>query len=289
MKPFPFGILVERVDGNHPSLMRCPIIITGTPSDIGRIIRKFWHYRIWYNMQDMKGEMSKFGHDKIQDETQSAYQHFEVEDPEFARGICSVTVFYPKVLNSKVVKQLSGFPSPILIENDPVRKMARKSIPIQTKDGKEKFLPILEHSLDIETGERDTDLILVLDNPYDPAWGFRVPEDGEVFRHSVPPSLQVLDSNQATEITIWKKVRQWLRSKGSSVWEIQYPQGEYNFPDFLAFINGKEYDVEITSTPDLGNWTIKHDFRDLEKAIQKLARQPGELRHDVVQHINRKD
>ena len=285
MEFLPYGVGVDRVEEEHPSIMRCPLVVTGSVSDIRSILRKFWHYRIWYHLQGEKGRMSPAAPGGIQEGIQDAFQALESSDPDFVRGITSVSLFFPKALEPAVIKQLAKFGPPIYVQSEPARRRARKSIPIRSKEGREVSLPILEEGLDIET-EGDSTNFLVFNNLVEPAWGIRVPEGTAAVSYS-EQAVQLLDSNQVAESTAWKRVRAWLRSRGLSVCEAQYPNGEDRFPDFLAWIAGREFDVEITSAPNIGRWRIDFDFRRLEKKIQEVAKQPGELRSEVAQEIER--
>ena len=232
MEFLPYGVGVDRVGDNDPTLMRCPLIVTGSHSDIASIFRKFWHYRIWYHWQGEKGRMSPAASGGIQERIQDAFQVLETSDPDFVRGITSVSLFFPKTFEPAVIKQLAKFPPPIYVPSEPARRWARKSIAIRTKEGGEEFLPILEEGLDIET-EGDSTNFLVFNNPEDPAWGIRVPEGTAAASYS-EQAVQLLDSNQVAESTAWKRVRTWLRLRGLSVCEAQYPNGEDRFPDYLA-------------------------------------------------------
>ena len=285
MQFLPYGVGVDRVEDNDPTLMRCPLIVTGSHSDIAFILRKFWHYRIWYHLQAEKGRMSPAAPGGIQEGIQDAFQALESSDPDFVREITSVSLFYPKTFEPAVTKQLAKFRPPILVQSEPDRWLARKSVPIHTREGREKSLPILEEGLDIET-EGDSANFLVFNNLADPAWGIRVPEGTAAVSYS-EQAVQLLDSNQVAESTAWKRVRVWLRLRGLSVCEAQYPNGEERFPDYLAWIEGREFDVEVTSAPNIGRWRIDFDFRHLEKKIQEVAKQPGESRGDVKREIER--
>ena len=43
----------------------------------------------------------------------------------------------------------------------------------------------------------------------------------------------------------------------------------------------------MTSVPDMGKWTIKNTYRDLEKRVSEVARQPGETQEDVTDALSR--
>ncbi len=283
MEFLPYGVGVDRVEEEHPSIMRCPLVITGSVSDIQSILRKFCHYRVWYNLLDQKGRMSGPAHGEIHKEIEGAYRTLEVTEPHWVRGISSVTILYPKAFEPSLTKELARFPRPIYVPSEPFRQRARKSIPIQTNEGGEKHLPLLEERLDIETEGDHTNFIL-FNNLAEPAWEIRVPEGTAPVNYSEQP-VQWLDSNQIAESTAWSRVREWVRLRGPSVCEVQYPRGENRFPDYWAWIEGRQYDVEITSAPNIGKWRIDFDFRHLENKIQKVAKQPGESRDEVAKEI----
>ena len=216
MEFFPYGVGVDRVEDNERTLMRCPLVITGSRADVASILRKFWHYRIWYHLQGEKGRMSPAAPGGIQEGIQDAFQALECSEADFVRDITSVSLFYPKVLEPAVIKQLAKYPSPIYIESEPVRRWARKSIPIRTSQGRERSLPILEEALDIETGGESTNF-LVFNNLTDPAWAIRVPEGTAAVSYSEQP-VELLDSNEVSEATAWTKVGGGLeRGGGRSV------------------------------------------------------------------------
>ena len=276
----PFGIGIETVEGNHPGLMRCPLIVVGSHSDAESIIRKYWHYRMWYHWDRETEQMSSAtASGGIPEAVQGAFQSLESGDPDFARGVTSVSLFFPKWIRSAVIRQLADLPRPIWVDADPARVMADKSMPIRTRGGKEVFLPVLEVPLDIEV--EDDASIIVFNNLSDPAWGVLAPKDEDPVVYS---SHSV--HKRESEREAWTRVRQWIRSSGRSVsHEIQYPEGENLFPDYRATMEDTEIDVEITSAPNREKWTIDSSFRSLEKKIQEVARQPEDSREEVEREI----
>lgn len=43
----------------------------------------------------------------------------------------------------------------------------------------------------------------------------------------------------------------------------------------------------MTSVPDLGKWTIKSTYRELERFISEVAKQPGETKEEEVEDLHR--
>ena len=280
----PYGVSVHHVDAEHPYLIRCPLLIEASPENAKYIFSKLWDYRLWYHLRDEINTPHEFGHGDIFKAIQDAFYWNEAKDPDFANGVSSVTILFPKSLESRIIKQLAHLPSPLFLGEEPFRKMARKVAHIQNRNGNTRSLAIIEECLDIET-DTNSDLILVLNNLSDPAWGMLIGES------PIDVSLlprDVLNINDVSEEAAWTRVASWMRFKGISVFgQEQYPNGENSFPDYKIIIEGKTYDIEITSVPNLSNWTIKSSNRDLEKTIQRVARQRGETIDDVDKELVR--
>ena len=210
---------------------------------------------------------------------------------DYAEGVDSVGIIYPKAAESKVREQLSKFPPalPLVASHGGADgstfvsgRSGNKSIHVQGRNGTKSLL-VLEQRLDIEVPE--SDIIIFMNNPSDPSWVVVAPKDGPPMYAFGRPS--VLNETESSELTAWHQVKGWLESGGVSVrQEQQYPEGENNFPDFRAWIGNQEYDVEMTSVPDLGKWTIRGNYRDLERKISEVAAQPGESQTEVVDKLH---
>ena len=63
-----------------------------------------------------------------------------------------------------------------------------------------------------------------------------------------------------------------------------------SFPGFSgALINGSEFDVEMTSVPDMtGLGPLKGHFASLRSEISEIAEQPGQTRGEVISEFLRK-
>ena len=101
-------------------------------------------------------------------------------------------------------------------------------------------------------------------------------------------NLRVVGTNDISEKAAWDKVSSRFESCGFTVSAKPYPEGKNSFPDFRAWVDGWEFDVEMTSVPDMTNWTIKGTFRKLEGRISEIAKQPGQTRGDVIDEFLRK-
>ena len=101
-------------------------------------------------------------------------------------------------------------------------------------------------------------------------------------------NLRAVSTNDISEKAAWDKVCLWLESRGFTLSAKQYPEGKNNFPDFRAWIDGWELDVEMTSVPDMTDWTLKGTFRKLEERISEIAKQPGQTRSEVIAEFIRK-
>lgn len=101
-------------------------------------------------------------------------------------------------------------------------------------------------------------------------------------------NLRAVSTNDISEKTAWDKVSSWFESRGFTVSAQPYPEGKNSFPDFRAWIDGLELDVEMTSVPDMTDWTLKGTFRKLEERISEIAKQPGQTRGEVIDEFLRK-
>ena len=250
---------------------------------MNRIFSKMWDYRIWYHLEDQSDIKRSDFDGRIMESIQEHYSNTEADDPEFVKGVTSVTILFPKSLETAVTKQLAQLPSPLATGEEPFRKEARKVLHVRNKKGTEISLPLFEEILDIDVKEKN--LFIGLINPSDPPW--EIHESDNPIDISIK-SREVMNSNEASEEVAWNKVAFWIQTKKLIISnEREHPNGEYEFPDYRATIQGIDYDIELTSVPDLGRWTIKSGYRKLEEIIQRVARQPGETMADVDQEVIR--
>jgi hypothetical protein len=147
-----------------------------------------------------------------------------------------------------------------------------------------KSLPVLEQPLDIEVS--DTSIFVCLNNPAKPGWVVVAPRNK-------PPmlferNLRAVDTNDISEKAAWDKVCSWLNSNEFTVSGKPYPEGKNSFPDFRAWVDGYEVDVEMTSVPDMTDWTLKGTFRKLEERISEIAKLHGQTKGEVIDEFLRK-
>ena len=240
-----------------------------------RIIKKYHDYRMWNQLQSLNSHPEV----KIADDggglatrIQKLYRYND-DESGFGEGVESVTLTFPKAAQSKVTAQLSGFPPSLsLVAGSPLMGSG-KSIHVRSRAGT-RSLPILEQPLDIEIS--DTSIFVCLNNPAKPGWMVVAPRNKPpmVFERN----LRSVDTNDISEKAAWHKVCSWLNSRGFTVFGKAYPEGKNSFPDFRAWINGLELDVEMTSVPDMTDWTLKGTFRTLEERISEIAKLPGQTR-----------
>ena len=280
----PAGAGVELVDDDDLILMRCPLVIEGSPSEVEVIYGKFWGYRIWHKLKETQfipGVMPATTGGQLADTIQEHYL-FSEGDPGFSSGIESVTVVYPKVLQPRVTRQLSHFPPRLSLVAGSSITGASQSIHVQGRTGT-KSLAVLEQPLDIDVP--DQGVFLLLNNPVDPSWVVTASRNRSPIR--LFARREVLNEHEISERAAWEQVESWLRSRGLSVYGKQYPEGKNAPPDYRAWIEGVEYDVEMTSVPDMEKWTLKSKYRDLEKRISEVAKQAGETMAEVVDALRR--
>ena len=283
----PIGAGIELVDENDPAVT--PRVLAIEASSMGkaaRIVRKYHDYRMWHQLQSLNSHPEVMPADDGGDlgtRIQQLYRHNE-DEPGFVEGVMSVTVTYPKATQTKITKQLSGFPPTILsAAGSPLIGSSGKSIHVKGRTGT-RSLPVLEQLLDIEVS--DTSIFLCLNNPAKPGWVVVAP-------HDKPPMLfgsnqRAVNANELSEKAALDKVSSWFESRGFTVSARPYPEGKNSFPDFRAWIDGLEFDVEMTSVPDMTDWTLKGTFRKLEERICEIAEQPGQTRSEVIDEFLRK-
>ena len=280
----PIGAGSEVVDDDDPSLLRCPLVVEGSPESVQKLYRKFWEHRIWYKLTEINSSpdvMPEVGNINLGEMIQRLYRYNE-DESDFSDGVDSVTIVYTKSREAEVVKQLAGFPPSISSTTNSAVAGARQAFHVQTRTGT-KSLAVWEQCLDIEVPEKG--IHLFLNNPDRPAWVVRTPKNR-------PPMLlraqaKVLDKHAVSERAAWGKIESWLGSLDISACGEPYPCGENSFPDYKAWIKDIEYSVEMTSVPDMGKWTVKNTYRDLEKRVRELAREPSETIDEVIEQLTR--
>ena len=125
-----------------------------------------------------------------------------------------------------------------------------------------------------------------MNNPAKPGWVVVAP-------HNKPPmlferNLRAVSTNDISEKAAWDKVCSWFEFRGFTVSAKRYPEGKNSFPDFRAWIDGLEFDLEMTSVPDMTDWTLKGTFRELEERISEIAKLPGQTRGEEIDDFLRK-
>lgn len=218
---------------------------------------------------------------RIIDAIQDLYR-FNEADHTFVSGVTSVTLLYPKAVEPRVTMQLSACPPRLPISARDSLEDAGRSIHVQGRDGT-KSLAVFQRSLDIAVSDRG--VLACLNNPADPSWVAVVPRGRPAML--VHMRQQALNEKEISEGAAWERVESWLRSRGIKAHGKPYPNGENSFPDYRAWIRDEEFDVEMTTVPDMKKWTIKSHYRDLEKRISEVAQQPGQTRQDVIQDLSR--
>ena len=280
----PPGIGIETVDDGDPTLMRCPLVIESSSSMASVIYRKFWDYRMWHKRAEIDAipeVMPPDNSGRIIDAIQDLYRFNEV-DHTFASGVNSVTLLYPKAIEPRVTMQLSACPPRLpILAGDSLEGVGR-SIHVQGSAGT-KSLAVFQRSLDIDVADRG--VLVYLNNPADPSWVAVVPRGRPAML--VYMRQQVLNEKEMSEGAAWERVESCLNSGGKKAHGKPYPNGENSFPDYRAWISDEEFDVEMTTVPDMKKWTIKSHYRDLEKRISEVAQEPGETRQDVIQDLKR--
>ena len=280
----PQGAQLQVVEDDHPVLTRCPIVIASSGiADIQAIARKVWDYRIWHTLQETGSRtdvMPAAHHGRVAEAIRDLYR-FNQAAPEFLGGVDSVTMMYPKRLSTAVRQQLAKFPPHLPLISEFSTRDNAKSVHIETETGT-RCLAVLEQMLDIEvpTGA----VYLSLNSPAEPVWAMYVSDQGPM---PLVGTATVMNDQQLTERCAWERVYSWCHARGIAISGEPYPNGENNFPDYGAFIEGSNFKVEMTTTPDMEKWTIKAWYRDLEKMISEVARQPSETLEEVTSHLSR--
>ena len=275
----PLGAGIEIVDENAPAVIpRFLAIEASSKGEASRIIRKYHDYQMWHQLQLLNSHPEVVHEDDGGSLAATIQKHYRNNDDEtgFGADVESVTLTFPKAAQSKVTAQQSGFPPNLLAGSG-------KSVHVQGRAGT-RSLPVLEQPLDIEVS--DANIYVCLNNPSRPGWVVRAPRNKPPM--SLKRNLRVVGTNDISEKAAWDQVCAWLESRGATVSAEPYPEGRNNFPDFRAWIDGYEVDVEMTSVPDMTDWTLKGTFRKLEERISEIAKQPGQTKGEVICEFLRK-
>ena len=282
----PPGAGIELVAENDPAVI--PRVLAIEASSMGEattIIKKYNDYRLWNQLQslDSHPEVPKLdGTGDLASKIQKLYLHND-DESGFVEGVESVTLTFPKAARSKVTKQLAGFtPSLALAAGSPFTNSG-KSVHVMSRSGT-RSLPILENPLDIEVS--DSSIFVCLNNPVKPGWLIVAPQNRPPMAFG--PNLRAVATHEISEKAAWDKVCSFLTSRGFTVSAKPYPEGKNSFPDYRAWIDGREFDVEMTSVPDVKNWTLKGTFRELEGRISEIAKLPGQTKGEVIGEFLRK-
>ena len=282
----PRGAGIELVDENDPAVI--PRVLAIEASSMGEattIIKKYTDYRIWNQLQSLDSHpevMTAGDGGELAAIVQELFRRND-DGNGFGEGVESVTLTFPRVVQSKITVQLSKFPPRLSFVPGSPLSGSCKSIHVEGRAGT-RSLAILEKPLDIEVS--DTSVFVCLNNPAKPSWMVRAPRNKPPMVFG--PNLRVMGSKEISEKAAWHRVCSWLNARGFAVSGIPYPEGKDNFPDFRAWIDDREFDVEMTSVPHMKDWTIKGKFRMPEKRISEIARLPGQTRGEVIDEFLRK-
>ena len=282
----PPGAGIELLDENDPAVTpRVLAIETSSIPEANKIVRKYHDYRMWHQLQSLDSHPEVMPADDGGDLAsiiQKLYRYND-DEPGFGAGVESVTLTFPKAVQSKVTAKLSRFPLSLsFVLGSPLTGSSR-SIHVEGRAGT-RSLPVLEQPLEIEVPDRS--IFVCLNNPAKPGWVIVAPRNKPpmAFGHN----LRAVSTHDISENAAWDKVSSWFESRGFTVSAKPYPEGKNNFPDFRAWIEGLEFDVEMTSVPDMTDWTLKETFRKLEERISEIAKQPGQTRDEVIDEFLRK-
>ena len=282
----PLGAGIELVDENDPAVTpRFLAIEASSMGEATRIIKKYHDYRMWHQLQSLSSHPETITADDGGNLATTIQEHYRNNDDEsgFGAGVESVTLTFPKAAQSRVTAQLSGFPPCLSLMLASPLTGSSKSVHVIGRAGT-KSLPVLEQPLDIEVS--DTSIFVCLNNPAKPGWVVVAP--GNKPPMSFKRNLRVVGTNDLSEKAAWDQVCSWLKSRGATVSARPYPEGQNSFPDFRAWVYGYEIDVEMTSVPDMTDWTLKGTFRKLEERISEIAKLPGQTRGEVIDKFLRK-
>ena len=282
----PPGAGIELFDENDPVVTpRVLAIEAYSKEKVAEILRKYHDYRIWHTLQSLDSNPEAMSADDSGDLATTIQKHYLNNDDEFGFGasVESVTLIFPKAAQSKVTERLSGFPPRLSLVPGPILKGSDKSAHVQGLAGT-RSLPVFEKPLDIEVHDRS--IFICLNNPAKPGLVVAAPNNKPPMR--LKDNLRVVGKSDFSEKAAWDQVCSWLKHRGFTVSAEPYPNGKSNYPDFRAQIGNFEVDVEMTSVPDMTDWTLKGTFRNLEGRISEIAKQPGQTRAEVMDEFLRK-
>ena len=292
----PVGAGFERVSKTDTRLINHPLVIVGSVNiSAESIYRKYTDYRIWHTLNaTIESDLIPIEDGSgFADVIQDLFQQCEDNDPDYAEGVDLIGVIYPKADESKVTQWLSKFPPalPLAVSSHrdglpPVvdSRNGQKSVHVRGRNGT-KSLAIAQQRLDIEV--QKSRIFTFLNSSSDPNWAIFAQEEGLPQYAYTSEQPRMLSETEASELAAWQKVKLWLKAALISVQQDQrYPEGKNAFPDFRAWIGDQEYDIEMTSVPDLEKWTIRGKYRDLEKKICQVAAQPSETQKEVVDKLH---
>ena len=290
----PVGSGVKIADADDPLLLQFPLVIEGSIGmSAGAIYQKFLDYRLWHSLNEAheSGLMPGVAGLPVADLIQSVYSQI-CDSSEDEGEIAFAGLIYPKKAAPDVISQLAKlFPVlPSVVDDRGFDRSSRlwghtgRAVHVEGPSGT-RSLHILSQPLDIEVP--DSSIFTFLINPSDPPWHVTVSKDGPAVYAYAVERPRFLTETEASERAAWNNVKEWLRSSGHLVDQEQlYPEGSNKYPDFRASVDGQEYDIEMTSTPDMKKWTIRSRFRDLERVISEAAKQPSESREEVVDKLH---
>ena len=169
----PVGAGIELVDDDDPVLMRSPLVIVGSAGiSTDQLYRKFLDYRIWHRVLAIKHEpgLTPAGpRSQMVDVIQNLYLQLD-DGSDYAEGVDSVGIIYPKAAESKVREQLSKFPPALSLvashggadsSISVSRRSGNKAIHVQGRNGTKSLL-VLEQRLDIELEKPDIVIFLTI-------------------------------------------------------------------------------------------------------------------------------
>ena len=278
----PPGAGVEVLDDDDPRLLSTPLVFKGSAQETQDYWRKVQAYGLWKGLTENepafrpstlpsaeKGDIVQTIHD--------LYRSMVEYDADYSRGVDSVILVFPASLRPRVRDALSRLPPRLPYVAGSSIEGADRSIHVHGNTGV-RSLAVQEECLDIDVP--NPRIILYMNNPSDPPWAVYVPKGQPAVEiHSLPLKS---DEHAATERIGWDKLVSWLRSRGLSVNGHPYPNGANGYPDYRAWIEGIEYDVEMTRFPDMGKWTITSSDRKLEEKIRRISHRSSETRDEVV-------
>ena len=283
----PPGASVEVVDGDDPCLLSTPLVFKGSREETEGYWRKVQSYRLWEYLTEnvpvlRPNTLPSAEREDIAQKIQEFYCSIAELDFDYSSGIDSVTLIFPASLKPRVRDALSHLPPRLPYVAGSFIEGAKRSIHVHGKTGV-KSLAVQEKCLEI--GVPDPCIYLYMNNPSMLQWVVYVPRGQRAVEiHSQPLES---DKPSVTERADWDKVVSWLRSRGLSANGHQYPEGANGYPDYRAWIEGIEYDVEMTRFPGLKKWTVTSSDRRLDEKIRRISQQPSETRDEVVDAASR--